>query len=578
MNAGLFAVIPTFVILGPVALLAALLAAVLGRVHSGLRRWSVVFAVAATDALLYLGHIVFREDWRGSWLGSPFALWVMLTSATLAGAVWAWRSSRQAEMPEQVDRLRPGLGAMVAIGLIALLGMGLVLLSQQEGYPLFHPSLVIWATAWLSAAYLIFLRLLWSRPGVARVLLPAPVAVLGILALNCGLYGTTTLCADRALVWSFPAEDKGNILSRPVVSGEHVYVTVAMNGSGGDLRWGIVYCLDRSSGEKRWSFTDGRQLRPVRSSPYLAGNLLYVGDGLPDSPDGSLCCLDAATGEKQWQFRTNGPVASDPSFADGRIFISAGRGGVYCLDAATGARLWQFDQFVTNCSPAVRGGSAYVGGVSGGQDELICLDAATGHPLWRTAVDLPVQAINACTDDLVVTGLGNGTLTRSAEQPAGAVVCLEARTGRRLWRYDVGDGVLAQPVVNEGSVYFVSRDRYCYALDYREGKPRWACELGSPVVAAPFLAGSYLLVASSEGIVYRLRADTGEFRGSYDLAKYTRTKTVAVLVADCGRRPRLVRRRPRRLAWWNGASTLLPEGGPWGSLICTCLAFVRKVR
>jgi hypothetical protein len=53
---------------------------------------------------------------------------------------------------------------------------------------------------------------------------------------------------------------------------------------------------------------------------------------------------------------------------------------------------------------------------------------------------------------------------------------------------------------------------------------RWACEVGSAVVAVPALAGSYLLVASSHGLVYRTRADTGEVQASYDLAKYTRTR------------------------------------------------------
>ena len=66
MTAVLLAVIPTVVILGPVALLAAVLSAVLGRVHSGLRRWSALFAVAATDALLYLVHFAFREAWHDS--------------------------------------------------------------------------------------------------------------------------------------------------------------------------------------------------------------------------------------------------------------------------------------------------------------------------------------------------------------------------------------------------------------------------------------------------------------------------------------------------------------------------------
>jgi outer membrane protein assembly factor BamB len=93
-----------------------------------------------------------------------------------------------------------------------------------------------------------------------------------------------------------------------------------------------------------------------------------------------------------------------------------------------------------------------------------------------------------------------------------------------VWQYDVADGVLAQPVVDQASVYFVSRDRHCYALDRGMGKVQWARDLGSPVVAAPALAGSYLCVTSSQGLVYRLSADTGDVLATYDVAKYTRAK------------------------------------------------------
>jgi outer membrane protein assembly factor BamB len=93
-----------------------------------------------------------------------------------------------------------------------------------------------------------------------------------------------------------------------------------------------------------------------------------------------------------------------------------------------------------------------------------------------------------------------------------------------VWQYDVSDGVLAQPVMDQGSVYFVSRDRHCYAIDIREGKVRWVRDVGSPVVAAPALAGTYLCVTSSQGRVYRLRTDTGDVKATYDVAKYTRAK------------------------------------------------------
>jgi outer membrane protein assembly factor BamB len=524
MNAEVFAVIPSVVILAPAALVAALLSAILGRVHSGWRRWSVFFAVVASDAVLYVVHFAFREDWRDSLLASPTTLWTMLTSTTLAGAVWAWKSSRRASLSELSCAARPALGMLLSLGVIALAGLWVVIRSQREGYPLFHPSLVVWATAWLSLVYLVMQRFLLGRARAAPLLLPAPAALLGALSLNCCLYATTTFCTDRALVWSFPAEDKGNILSRPAVSDDCVYITAAMNGGGGDSRWGIVYCLDRATGQKRWSFTDERRLRPVQCAPYLAAGQVYFGAGLADSPDGGLYCLDAATGVKQWEFRARSPIASDVAIADGRVFFCAATEGIGCLNADTGKQVWQLDWVRPDSSPTVAGGYLYAGVTTDRQHELLCLDPAIGRPLWRASFDLPVRVITACSGEVVLAGLRNGTLTQSADQPAGAVVCLEARTGRQLWRYEVSDGVFGQPAVNETSVYVASRDGQCYALDLGEGRLRWTCRVGSAVVAAAALAGSHLLVASSDGLIYQFETDTGQLQASYDLAKYTRTK------------------------------------------------------
>ena len=186
--------------------------------------------------------------------------------------------------------------------------------------------------------------------------------------------------------------------------------------------------------------------------PCLAAGRLYFGDGLADSHDCSLFCLEAETGKKLWQFQTKSPIASDPCAAEGRVFFSAGTEGVYCLDADTGDKVWQFDEVASAASPNVVGPRLFVGGASGGRGEILCLDLATGHPLWRTEVGLPLRAVPRCAGELVVAGLGNGTLTRSVDRPAGAVVCLQAATGRRVWQYDVSDGVLAQPVVDQASV------------------------------------------------------------------------------------------------------------------------------
>jgi hypothetical protein len=405
-----------------------------------------------------------------------------------------------------------------------LIGVAVVAYSLEDGYPLFHPILVIWATAWVGFMYLVFLRRLASKGWAAGVLLPTPVVLLGALAINCALYGATTLCADRSLIWSFPAEDKGNVFAGPLVAGERVYVTVAMNGGGGDRRWGILYCLDKVTGEKVWSFTNDRQMKPAQGTPCLASGRLYFGEGLLDSRECRFYCLEAATGQKLWDFRIGSHSAGDAVVRDGRIFFAAGAEGIYCLDAVTGAKLWQFDQVQVDAGPAVVGRQLYAGGIREGRHEAFCLDTATGHLLWRVPVSFPVQAVAPFASESVFFSLGTGSLTRSADRPAGAVLCLEAQSGKSVWRYEVADGVLSRPAVDEKRVYFGSRDGCCYTVDRRKGKLFWKKDLGSPIVTAPALAGARLYVAASGGPVFSLDAATGEAKGSYDVAKYTRAK------------------------------------------------------
>src|SRR5262249_12396440 len=114
---------------------------------------------------------------------------------------------------------------------------------------------------------------------------------------------------------------------------------------------------------------------------------------------------------------------------------------------------------------------------------------------------------------------------KSADRPAGALVCLQAETGQIRWQYDVRDAVLAQPAVDErtGFVYFAARDHHCYCLDDK-GVLNWTQDLGSPVVTAPALSGSCLCVAASGGKVYGLAANSGEVAWGFDVADHEQKK------------------------------------------------------
>ena len=50
---------------------------------------------------------------------------------------------------------------------------------------------------------------------------------------------------------------------------------------------------------------------------------------------------------------------------------------------------------------------------------LLTASSATGQLLWRTKVALPLWAAPQCGGALVFASLGNGTLTQSADRPAG---------------------------------------------------------------------------------------------------------------------------------------------------------------
>jgi outer membrane protein assembly factor BamB len=300
----------------------------------------------------------------------------------------------------------------------------------------------------------------------------------------------------------------------------------AAHGAGLTQVFGVLYCLERHTGAVIWSFDNDGDMKQVSiSSPCLANGRLYIGEGFHQDSDCKLYCLDAETGKKLWEKVTKSHVESSPRVAAGMVFFGAGDDGVFCLDAQSGDERWHFENVHVDIKPAVVGGRVYAGSGYGDSYEAFCLDAETGRPHWRTRVSLPVWGSPTVFGDHVYIGIGSGDFLKSADQPAGALVCLHAKTGQIRWQYDVRDAVLVQPALDEqtGLVYFAARDHHCYCLDDK-GLLKWTQDLGSPVVTAPALCGSCLCVAASGGKVYGLAANSGEVAWSFGVADHEQKK------------------------------------------------------
>jgi len=337
------------------------------------------------------------------------------------------------------------------------------------------------------------------------------------------------------LLWTFdPGERKGRVVfhSSPTVVDGQVYV----GGLHEILTQadGVLYCINARAavggspapapGALLWRFTAGDTLKPVYSSPTVAGGRVYLGEGYHQDHDCRLLCLDARRGDRAlWTHATASHVESTATIAGGRIYFGAGDDGLIALGAAAAGRperLWQVGKIHIDAPPLVVGDRLYVGSVAGDAYQelaILAVAARDGKPLWKIPSPLPAPDAPAYADGRVFVGLGNGKMDQDAEQPAGALWCLDAATGRRLWEAKAAAGVLGTPALMNGAVYFGSRDHSCRAVAQRDGKPLWQTDAGGPIVASPIAAGGKVYVLTVEGRLACLDGSTGRERWHLDL-------------------------------------------------------------
>jgi outer membrane protein assembly factor BamB len=524
-GAPLIAIIP--VLVGPLLLLA-MMFPVLFSALLVIRRWLALWCVAALSVALSLAQGWYHAANSDAWWAGPRPLWLTLALVALAGALWAGRRHRAAVRAGQAATAVPR-SELVVLGLASLTGLVMVGYWLYFRYPLLHPLLVVWVAAWSGTLYVLAIH---RRGPSAKPVQPVEGVLLWSATFAWAAFAAAALYHDPAggpgpgrggtVAWTFAADGPGSFDSSPLVAGDRVYA--AAGHFGALAHSGAVYCLDRATGRKLWSFDDHGTLRPVFSSPCLAGGRLYFGEGYHQDSFCRLFCLDAVTGAKLWDFATASHTESSPCVVAGKVFFGAGADGIYCLRADNGAKLWHFPGPHVDSNPAVVEDRLYAGSGSGPDYEVFCLDAETGRRIWRAAADLPVWGAPLVADGCVWVGLGTGTFGERAGRPAGALLCLDAHTGRRVWRYDVGDSVLGKPALDPDRVYFCSLDHQCYCLDRKEGQLCWRRDLGSPVMAAPALAGDSLYVAASGGRVCRLHAGSGAVQWTVDLARLSQAR------------------------------------------------------
>jgi outer membrane protein assembly factor BamB len=213
---------------------------------------------------------------------------------------------------------------------------------------------------------------------------------------------------------------------------------------------------------------------------------------------------------KQWDVTLGDGVAT-PSLVGDRLYVFSRQDGneiARCLNAADGSEIWK-DSYVSEgtsggasgfqgprCSPTVVDGKVVTLGVRG---VLSCLDAATGKVLWRKD-DFPGEwpRFYTSSSPIVVDGLCIAQL--GGDDGKGAIVAYDLATGEEKWRAPDLSPSYASPMLVEvdgEKVVIAPTESNLVGVSAADGKLLWKIQFtqGRYNAATPIVDGNTLILA-----------------------------------------------------------------------------------
>src|SRR5436190_10460547 len=147
---------------------------------------------------------------------------------------------------------------------------------------------------------------------------------------------------------------------------------------------------------------------------------------------------------QKWVATVEGDVSATPAVADGAVYFGDFGGMLWKLDAETGDVIWShrvsdytgIAADVVRTSPSLAGNTLVVGDLK--HPNMLGIDARTGALRWMTQVHPDSKGIMTgspvLAGDTIYTGVSASGAGGIGATFRGAIVALNAQTGRILWR------------------------------------------------------------------------------------------------------------------------------------------------
>jgi len=296
---------------------------------------------------------------------------------------------------------------------------------------------------------------------------PTPAIEAGRVYVHYGTYGTA--CLDTragSILWSRRdlTCDHHEGPGASVMLHENL---LCFNVDGRDVQY--VIALDKRSGKTVWKTNRSIDYTPFSANlrkAFCTPIILEAGGRLQLFSPGAkaMMAYDPRSGEELWKIRYNGwSVVPRPLF---------GHGLLYVVTDYDHPELWAV-------RPDGRG------------------DVTDTHVVWKETKDMPRTASLLLIGDLLYMVSDDG-----------CALCLEAKTGNRVWRERLKGRYSASPIYGAGRIYFFSERNLTTVIEPgREFKVLAENQLEERVMATPAVSGEGILLRSKTHL-YRL-ADQG---------------------------------------------------------------------
>lgn len=295
---------------------------------------------------------------------------------------------------------------------------------------------------------------------------PSPVIEEGRVWFHFGTYGTACVDTETAEVLWSRRDLHCDHMEGPGSSPFLYQDLLIVHMDGGDIQY--VVALDKESGETRWRTERsvdlsglGADFRKSYGTPILVE--LEGREQLISQAAQAVYAYDPHSGEELWRFRFKGfSIASRPLLDEDLLFLSTG---------------FMKAQYI-----AVRlGGEEFEGELD--DDRLA----------WRYTGSVPTMSSGLLVDGKIYL-----------VSDSGMAACLDARSGKRLWRERFGANHCASPIHAAGRIYFFDREGGCKVIaPGPEFEVLAENELDEGMMASPVLIEDALLLRTTTHL-YRI--------------------------------------------------------------------------